>query len=612
METDSKFKSAESYRLYKEAEEQRINALRSKLIAESENKVVSYLTNKHGSVKLYRESKPTLTVRKSSNDCPIFEGQIEVFAEISAGPAAKKVSMSANIIHSTVSLPKFKFIDHLVEVAKTEGELREVLPPKPELPQAEIEANLGQFRIVDSGQKVLDVYHTILDTVVLGKITREEFDQSDKTPFVTVGSKGVFSKNHSQKVLANKAFEIVDSDGDLVNLKVGNVSGWLSRKDLNLEIENKAVSKKEDLKLGDRVLITAALTEYFGDTVTAKDLVNKEGTVARISGKELVLSVDNIIEEVSLPIEQKAALHIVEESKAEKVPVKLESILRDMICDRFIEGQTIKFIGKFKVPEIILNTAPLQEIYKVAQEEEKPMIPKESELKFKQADGFAQHMSFEIQKIANKKRSLTYKVSSELANILSKIYGSVKILSTSDILDYDMDKGYSGIVKVETELLDGRGVKRVAFDILFKEDKYELPKEADFSKLISSTISEQEKYMVESNKELKAKMDAIDAEATYDKNRVEAALRPEVIEKKAQGFMQPPEMSVSPVLYINKAFLPQSLQVGSVLDIDGLRYRLISKSNNQNSKGPEDSPQWCFEHVYSTDDSSPKYHIKNY
>lgn len=621
MSTQHQFKSHDSMEQYRQAQGQKIQALREHLVLEAENKVISHFTSKYGSAKLARDSKVDMALRKGPNDNPVYDGLITVHAEISAGLAAKKISTDVKVVHNTVGLQKFKFIDKMVADTKTEGELRQALPSEPQADPRDLKVDLLGFKLVDNESKVLDVYHPVYGEGVLGKLSKEEHTGSNKEPLVSVGAKGSFAKVHPKAILAGKAFEISDTDGDMVQLTVGKVSGWVPRSELILEAVSTAVAQKTSIDLGDRVEITSALGDYFGDTITASDIVNKQATIARMSSKEIVLAVDGVSEEVVLSSEQKSALKLVDQVATPKVQAKLESLLRDMVSNKFTDGSTnVRFVGKFKAPEI-QGALPqvVASIDKKAAMENTEMAPQELELKFKQVSGFDKFMASQIQKIASKKRSLEEKVSSELAVALGKNYGPVRLLATSSALEYEYEKGHSGKISVFAEVMDKQGSKQINVEIPIVSDKAEMPKEADLAKLVSEAQLEKAKSQIAFDKEAQVKMDQIDAEAAFQEQRVEAALEgpkakpmPKVEKTAGVGSMQPQEANIQPVFQINKAFLPQSLQIGAVIDLDGLRYRLISKTQGQLSKGAEDSSHWTFERLIATGDAPASYRVNNY
>jgi hypothetical protein len=613
-------KQASDYDFFLQSQADKIKSLKEKLVSEAESKVVTHFTKKYGSTSIYRASKPKLELRQGAQGQPVFDGIITVYAQISAGLAARKIDTNVHIIHSTASLPKYKLLDKIVSDTKSEGEIKAALPAEQVLnPKAE-KVDLGTFRIVDAGEKVLDVFHPIYGESVLGKISREEFEGSDKAAYFEAGFKGIFAKDHAQKVLAGKEFEIKDCDGDMVLVAVGKSQGWIEKKDILQEASLKS-EKKADFKLGDRVLITSALNEYYGDFVDHHDLRNKEATVARFANVDnidfIILTADHVTEEIWLPAAQKSVLHPLATKEPEKVPAKLESLLRGMVLDRFNDGTVIQFTGKFKAPEIKSNVKASMEAPQTAEPKTEENTMSDSELKFKQASGFHQYMESQLQKMANLKRSLTEKATSELIAHLNKSHGPVRVIASHPSLDYELDKGYSGKVEVQAEVMDKSGIKRIALDIVFSADSYKLPTDADIAKAISATASEQDKFTQAVDAEIKAKLEQIDAEEAHKAEQTETALATPsaapALKKEAAGSIQPQESQIQPVFKINRAFLPQSLQVGQTIDLDGVRYRLVSKHDGtQLDKSADSGSMWTFEREWLDSSDSASYRVTNY
>lgn len=607
-----KFKSVDSVEQYRQLQAQKITELRDKLVLESENKVINYLTSKYGSVKLERASKPDLEVRRGPNDNPVFDGTITVHTQLSAGAAARRLSMLVNIIHNTVSLPKYKLIDKIVASAKTEDEIQKLLPPeKVATNSVEALVDLGTFQLIDSDGSALEVYHSVYGEGPLGQISKLEYEKADKEPIHGIGATGTFSSTHSQALLAGKNFEVVDVDGDSLCVKVGGAQGWLSASELQLEPKKKETSPKVAFKVGDKVTITPALKEYYGDTIVAADLVGKQATITDLPEKKIVLAVDNISELVELDTLQIDVLALDLIPVSPMNPPKLESLLRNMIKDKFAADTSVKFSGKFISPTI--QHKPARILHANLSTEETQMSPKELELKFKQTSGFDQFMSFEMQKIASKKTSLVEAVSREFVQKLSGTYSPVRIVDASSNLDFKYDQGYTGTIVIEAILMDKAGSKKISFSIPVAQDKVSYPSLGDIQTLVSNTESEQEKTSKQIAKELEIKLAAIDAEVAYQQAETRIAAAKPAMAKTASATMQPQEAQVTHTLNINKFLFPESLQVGAVVDMgDGNRYRLVSKNSGQLSKGPTDGSYWTFEHIRETSADSASYRVNNY
>lgn len=617
MALQHNFKSPDGFEKFKQTQASKAEILKDQLVRDAENRTISYLTSQYGSARLDRESKVELVARKGLQDQLVYDGTVTVHAQISAGAAAKRLSLTSRVAHNTVSLPKFKFVAKLVEDTKVEGELREVLATtKPSNLNQQILVDLAAFKLVKAEGGLLEAFHPVYGQVSLGKMSELEYTATDKTPELVVGYKGVF-RAAANKVLANKAFEVKDLDGDLVLLEVGKTSGWIDKAEIPYRAVDREV-KLSQLDLGERVYITSELKEYYGDNITAADVVGKEATIARLSDTEIVLSVDRVAEDVVLDRKQSGVLQQVVVSTRVLTPVKLEALLRDMVVDRFSD-RTIKFVGKFQAPEPLDNSVPntiLTE--KKAAIEDKEMTPDNLDLKFRQTSGFDKFIASEVHKVANKKRGLEEKASSELVMALNQSYSPARHLGTTSTLSYEYDKGHSGTVTVQAEVMDRVGIKRIAVEIPFVNDTYVLPKSAELDKLVSATQSEQDKFTVTNSIQVAEKCAAIDAEVAFNAHSVAAALegpsakpQPRIDKTAGTGALQPQEAQIQPVFKLNKAFLPASLQVGAVIDLSGIRYKLTSKGGDTLSKGSDDGSHWTFERLQSNSDEPASYRDNN-
>ena len=137
-----------------------------------------------------------------------------------------------------------------------------------------------------------------------------------------------------------------------------------------------------------------------------------------------------------------------------------------------------------------------------------------------------------------------------------------------------------GEIKIEAEVLDGKDTKLVPFVVAINGTSMHLP---DLTNL-ASMLKE-------------AKIVAPE--------KVGTALAQNVaIEKKATP-MAPTKQNYQDVVRLPKDFLPASLKVGDVISVDGLRYKLTSKSEGQLSNQRDTASHWLFERVHG--DEKPIY-----
>jgi hypothetical protein len=83
------------------------------------------------------------------------------------------------------------------------------------------------------------------------------------------------------------------------------------------------------------------------------------------------------------------------------------------------------------------------------------------------------------------------------------------------------------------------------------------------------------------------------------------------ITKTASGTMVVPWGFLSPIIRLNKDFLPVDLKEGDVIEVDGFSLKLVNKKENVLSDGPEDEGSyWVFE-IISADKVKDKRKINN-
>lgn len=168
--------------------------------------------------------------------------------------------------------------------------------------------------------------------------------------------------------------------------------------------------------------------------------------------------------------------------------------------------------------------------------------------------------------------------------------GTAKIRNT--VANWDQASGV-GEIKIEAEVLDGKDVKLVPFSVGINGTSMRLP---DFSNLASLL------------KEAKIITNIVEGENIHKNVALHTG-----VEKIATP-MAPPNVGYQEVLRMPKDFLPQSLKVGDVIEVDGLRWRLSSKSEGQLSNIKDTASHWLFERVHTVDDytAKPTYKQQSY
>lgn len=615
-------KTADTVEQYKQMRIQQAHELQEKLVREAENKVISHLTSKYGATRLAKASKVDLEYRIGKQNTPVFDGAVTVFAEISAGRAAKNLSMNVQVVHSTLSLPKYRFIDKLVSEAKTTDELRQALLDTPAQPASQqVKVALDQFTLVDTDDTILEVYHSLDTSGPIGRMSKGEFEQCDYTPIYPVGFSGTFSSDHPQAILAGKDFKLIDVDGDSLKVEVGKVKGWLQASDLVLQPTTTSECPSPAVVVGSRVLVTPGLSEYYGDTVVASDLHHKVGVVSKMSNTHAFLDIEGIAEQVELPLTHLDSLKVLPQASTSATP-KLEQILRTIVTDHFAgQDVSIRFVGQFRTPNLLHKPTRVLASSQQEEAEESSMSANDLTTRFKQSHGYDQFMAFEMQKIASQKRSVVERISSEVISYLNKHYSPARVLKSTSELDFSYGEGYRGKLAVCAEVCDQKGTKRIEFEVPVEADKGLLPKLEDLQTLVSQASTEEDKTLKQLEAEAVLGAAKVDAELAYEENLTQVAAKDSQlavttkpsISKEATNYNFVPNEQLGASMAINKAFFPASLEVGAVIDLgDGLRYKLVSKNVGQLSKGPDDGSMWLFELAAPPTTEPSSYRISNY
>jgi hypothetical protein len=275
-------------------------------------------------------------------------------------------------------------------------------------------------------------------------------------------------------------------------------------------------------------------------------------------------------------------------SKAEYVECADKcALLKSMLQDEAVAWPaTIQFTSTFKDP-IITAAVKSEEVpqYKTKAFEAPIEVAASEDISFKAkiADSFRLSTEAEQKTFDDLQNRITQRAVVSLMDALRPKIGNFRIKDTKT--SYDTENR-SGKVTVQAEMLDGRDMKVIPLEVTISNDVMSLPTFEQVTSLLKNT------KVVES---------AIEAttEQKFD----------DVLVKTATP-MAPTNTGYQEVLRLPKDFLPQSLKEGDVIEADGLRYKLVSKSEGQLSNVRDSASHWLFERV--RDDSSPMYRVENY
>ena len=196
----------------------------------------------------------------------------------------------------------------------------------------------------------------------------------------------------------------------------------------------------------------------------------------------------------------------------------------------------------------------------------------------------------ESQVLASAKDKLvTEAVNSLVAMLHGMGYGTAKIAEVTDSTD-----GLDVMAAVD----DAGAVKAVSIPVTIKDAKVVLPKKSLVSALISKGLDIRAKLSEQFDLDVLEKMAAAEEKAAYETREAEAILSERII-KTAGDEPKTQFEGTNEVVYLNHHLIPDALDldIGNVVHLDGVSYKLVSKSKDQLSKGDGDASTWVFEKV---------------
>jgi hypothetical protein len=206
------------------------------------------------------------------------------------------------------------------------------------------------------------------------------------------------------------------------------------------------------------------------------------------------------------------------------------------------------------------------------------------------SDSMSQMAQVESQVLASAKDKLvTEAVNSLVAMLHGMGYGTAKIAEVTDSTD-----GLDVMAAVD----DAGAVKAVSIPVTIKDAKVVLPKKSLVSALISKGLDIRAKLSEQFDLDVLEKMAAAEEKAAYETREAEAILSERII-KTAGDEPKTQFEGTNEVVYLNHHLIPDALDldIGNVVHLDGISYKLVSKSKDQLSKGDGDASTWVFEKV---------------
>lgn len=263
------------------------------------------------------------------------------------------------------------------------------------------------------------------------------------------------------------------------------------------------------------------------------------------------------------------------------------ALLSEMFSDEAVSWPAdVNFTGTFAEPEIITASVPADTQYvvhatpEVANEE---IVAEATDWKYKVADAGRFRIEAEQKNFDDLSARITQRAVSAFNDAWkSRGTGTCHIRNTKSTWNKDSN---TGDIIIEAEVLDGKDTKLVPFTIGVNGATMHLPDFVNLSAML---------------KEAKIVDHSIQGE-NISRN-IELA-KTAAVEKKATP-SAPQQQQNQDMLRMPKDFLPKTLKVGDIIEVDGLFYKLTSKSEGQLSSQKDSASYWLFERVPRGDDKS--------
>lgn len=274
-------------------------------------------------------------------------------------------------------------------------------------------------------------------------------------------------------------------------------------------------------------------------------------------------------------------------SKEEYVTADKKNLLSEMLKDEAVSWPAdVNFTGEFTEPAIVEATTETPEYVVKA---DPAAVNKEAEVdntwNYKVADTSRLAAEAAQRSFDDLKSRVTQRALSAFTDAWkSRGTGNVKIKNTAST--WEMASGV-GEITIEAEVIDGKETKLVPFKVSVSGNTMKLP---DFTQL-SAMLKE--------------------AKVVSNEKQGENTTKNISIEKKATP-MAPTRNNYQEVVRLPKDFLPASLKEGDVIEVDGLRYRLSSKSEGQLSAQRDTASYWTFTRCDNQNSAKPIYRQEAY
>jgi hypothetical protein len=186
----------------------------------------------------------------------------------------------------------------------------------------------------------------------------------------------------------------------------------------------------------------------------------------------------------------------------------------------------------------------------------------------------------EQNKIASDRQAglLISEIGTNLINLLKKSalkIDNVSILNTASALDKTENSNYSGNIEFTTRVIHGGYNKKLNLIVECKESKYTLPDISAVGAKLDATDCEENITLLDIQKQ--------------DEEGKKALAEMNVGLTKTASSSPFPSTGLSEILHVDKTWLPDSLKVDDVVNIDGVKYKIANDSHNKLSTDSDGS-----------------------
>ena len=206
-------------------------------------------------------------------------------------------------------------------------------------------------------------------------------------------------------------------------------------------------------------------------------------------------------------------------------------------------------------------------------------------------DHLAQSLQLEDQKVASANEKIKTEAVNALVSMLQGMgHGSSKIAEVTE-----SPTGYDVIATIDS---DG-ALRAVSIPVTVKEGKVVLPKKTLVSELVAKGIDLNARLSEEFGKTVLARIEAEEARVQFEQEEANQIIA-EKVTKTAGDEPKTQFEGTNEQVVLNKHLIPSDvseLEIGDTVHLDGISYKLVSKTKDVLSKGEDDGSQWTFEKV---------------